>query len=1142
MVFFSSLIFKRIKGNKEISEAPIFHLYTGALTNSFPRLIDSKGDQNAIVKSGRNTNFINNIIPISIPFDTTSGFTVSLRVNSTGRYLSGAGFANYIISDYSGKITFRFNGSTALSIQGTAIEANDTLTFSIVNNIASYYRNGAFVGSVPLGVSYIGAFDTIAAIDTAYYTGTMQDFIFLDSPITANEALFIYENPEATFAHCSSVDTYTDHNLGFAKSDCALNLPLNEIGTTKHDYAKNIDYTLTNYTTANDAVELIPYGLQLISFNNSMVYDNTKMYQGTITLPTTPETIHTIPNGTVYDYITIKSDNTIEYTETLKVITLPYKYSEWKGTTIKVNQPENDTDMLTVLADARDAGYNLIRIQFDAGEIMSHFTYTKEQALAYLETRVKNVFIPFLTSNNMMCIIGGESIATASTLPKIDFTYNGDWNSYTGFWKDAEVLADMEAQALFFATAFKNEDKKVVIGYQVISEPAIRGNYDIPTWIDMSQSHIDAIRTQDEEKWIFWSRGPWGHGSNYATTTPFTDTKVVYNVHSYADDAYTEQCAGGRDCGVTYSGSNPDFASTMDELVAFRDTHNVPVMCGAYGVTNWVSDRLDWMQDVWDIMNTRNIPNIWFNMGSDYKGFDQRYSSSWTYNGSEWIFDGYSAKDTSASNLIWNAIKNQNSGIIWDTVTTEQVVASKWTPYGGSTIVDDGDYTKITVGTNTAGAYVYIKDFVTLPANINARVSIMASVTGGSQDSTVDYRYFSESSPIFQDVLTSTEQTLTHDFIYSGELTPYLRFSNVPQGAVIRIKKDIKFYQKVYSQRLLPPNYGNWSGLTIPLRYDADTKTGNESVAQVILDASNNGVNFIRLQFRPDQWKDTYGVTKAQIWSKFHDVMTNIYAPILEQYNMMYMIGGEEIASDSALSKVDASYVGDWESYTGFWKDPQIQQDMLDQAENFAAFGKNISSDRLIGYQIISEPVINGERVIPNWIELSNAHNAKIREQDTDKFIIWTKGIYANMNEYNGAVLLNDDRVIYNAHTYEPQTYTGQCVAGRPCGVAYDKALHVDSRAPLIQKLVNFSTRNGNAPIIIGAYGVVNWVSDRNLFLADLTALFESKNVDSILYISGQDFLGSDLRYSAIYDGVTSPTYTYDLSNVAWSALGTYWK
>ncbi|MEI6172639.1 MAG: cellulase family glycosylhydrolase [Bacteroidota bacterium] len=188
------------------------------------------------------------------------------------------------------------------------------------------------------------------------------------------------------------------------------------------------------------------------------------------------------------------------------------------------------------------------------------------------------------------------------------------------------------------------------LSYEVLNEPHGITNQ---LWGSIQQETIDAIRSKDARHTIIV--GPSGYNSynDLAQMPLYTDANLIYTFHFYDPFLFTHQGAGWSNpsmeplAGVPFpydpatmpecppdlqgtwiesalnnyflDGTVEKVKSLIDVAVNFRNTRNVPVYCGEFGVYIPNSDtagRVNWYQSVRTYLEEKGIPwTTW-----DYKG------------------------------------------------------------------------------------------------------------------------------------------------------------------------------------------------------------------------------------------------------------------------------------------------------------------------------------------------------------------------------------------------------------------------------------------------------------------------------------------------------------------------------------------
>ena len=299
-------------------------------------------------------------------------------------------------------------------------------------------------------------------------------------------------------------------------------------------------------------------------------------------------------------------------------------------------------------------------------------------------------------------------------------------------------------------------------------------------------------------------------------------------------------------------------------------------------------------------------------------------------------------------------------------------------------------------------------------------------------------------------------------------------------------------------------------------------------------DLNEAGVDYLRLGINP-LVMTALGLSKMQFLFWVEDKINELYIPLMEQYGMAGILGVENMPYDlqECSSKIN----------DGYWTNNACIQDFRDTAFFLAHAFHSVPKNTIFAYQFMSEPVGDGigttDRHPDIWYELSEELIDIVRQYDTEKFIVWSRGIWGISSNYYKTVPFDDNKVIYNFHNFAPQSYTHQGIRGFPMPVAYPGPDAMDNR---INAAVAFRDRNNGIPIMVGSYSVSVWITDRTDWLQDALDRYRTHGISSINFTTGVSYKGWDLRYTSTYAGPDTPAnYVYDKTNPAWQMISGYW-
>lgn len=277
-------------------------------------------------------------------------------------------------------------------------------------------------------------------------------------------------------------------------------------------------------------------------------------------------------------------------------------------------------------ADIKSLGCDVIRLPINMhGMTSGPPNYTIDPLLfSFLDSAVswaEEVQLYLLIDNHSFDPI-------ASTSPDINLTLNKVWPQVAEHYKNSSGY----------------------IMYEVLNEPHGISNQ---VWGNIQQQAIDAIRSKDTKHTIIV--GPSGYNSynDLAQMPVYTDANLIYTFHFYDPFMFTHQGASWNSpsmvplAGVPFpynaatmpacppslkgtwvesalnnypvDGTVAKVKSLLDIAVNFKNTRNVNIFCGEFGVyipNSDSTDRAFWYKTVKDYLDMKGIPwTIW-----DYKG------------------------------------------------------------------------------------------------------------------------------------------------------------------------------------------------------------------------------------------------------------------------------------------------------------------------------------------------------------------------------------------------------------------------------------------------------------------------------------------------------------------------------------------
>ncbi len=282
--------------------------------------------------------------------------------------------------------------------------------------------------------------------------------------------------------------------------------------------------------------------------------------------------------------------------------------------------------------------------------------------------------------------------------------------------------------------------------------------------------------------------------------------------------------------------------------------------------------------------------------------------------------------------------------------------------------------------------------------------------------------------------------------------------------------------------------------------------------------------NVVRLQLKPRTEALISGVSIAQGWQIQLDKMEGALQESAKQ-GMYVVIDLHDVPlSDPNLKTTSPE----------FWGDDTNKQVLVDSwteiAQRFAPYRGNIW-----GYDLLNEPYNSAE--LPNaaskWPSWAQQIVNAIRIHDTVTPIIYEVSPGAIPRGFaQNFTLLNDSKVIYSFHMYQPESYTHQ---GRS---TYNNAPFAESwpdqytyPGPAggttfwdknrlrqeFQPIIDFQARYG-VPIYVGEFSAIRWAPGAGSYIRDCIELFEELGW-SWTYHAYNEWHGWDVEYT---DAMTS--------------------
>lgn len=276
-----------------------------------------------------------------------------------------------------------------------------------------------------------------------------------------------------------------------------------------------------------------------------------------------------------------------------------------------------------------------------------------------------------------------------------------------------------------------------------------------------------------------------------------------------------------------------------------------------------------------------------------------------------------------------------------------------------------------------------------------------------------------------------------------------------------------------------PPGNWQWRGITVS---SLDTHPDSVSLLKDRL-----GINSIKLFMDVRSYAIRNHLTPQEAW----DQNLKWVSDMLEECKLQgvtAVVSSHEFPIDPSLGLTQDS--------PGFWQNQDLQNQVVDLVASLVSNLKD-RGDELGAYEILSEPLVrDGDKVgVPQqWPSLLKRIVQEFRKQDPNRWIVATPGPGGLPQGYENYKPLDDPRIIYSAHLYQPHSFTHQGVQGRPLGYTYpgvvnnvywDKQMLAKTLAPLKRFQETY-----NVPVWIGEFSTARWSTGGEKYLMDLIDLF----------------------------------------------------
>ncbi len=243
--------------------------------------------------------------------------------------------------------------------------------------------------------------------------------------------------------------------------------------------------------------------------------------------------------------------------------------------------------------------------------------------------------------------------------------------------------------------------------------------------------------------------------------------------------------------------------------------------------------------------------------------------------------------------------------------------------------------------------------------------------------------------------------------------------------------------------------------------------------------------------------------------------------------------------------------LGITQSSPSFWHDPAQLAETLRRigqiARHFAARGNELGA-----YDFLTEPLetfpSGRPRTPAEWISFRAAIIKTIRKYDQRHYIVISGGFGGEPSAYRTLTPVENHRIIYSFHMYDPHAFTHQAIYSGSVGLSYpqadDPVLNKHGLERLIEPVVEFQRRY-DTYIYVGEFSAVRWAPGAVRYLSDLIDIFDRNHFGWVYFAPG-GWNGWDPSFDTTYYpnalGVNDFTHYIGANTPRWHLLERAWR
>lgn len=294
----------------------------------------------------------------------------------------------------------------------------------------------------------------------------------------------------------------------------------------------------------------------------------------------------------------------------------------WKGVDTMAYVIDTDPKALQFIIDNK---IKYVRIHFFKKKVMKDYDVNADEALELNLNWAKTI-------NDKLTLHGIRSFITLADFP-VSLKACIDKRK-SAYWKNKSCIDQIYHDVNKTVSYFKNSN---ILGYEFLGEPVVvkhGKSFQPENWNNIFKNIIMITRKIDKIKWLFYSPGPWGLPKGYNEVIPFNDSKIIYNAHMYNPHRYTHQNVRHNKNSYVYPGwihykywDKDALQKNLTPLIKFQEKYNKPVAISEFSTALWAEDSNRYLADLIEIFNQHQWSWMYFNIGSQYKGWDTRFDA-----------------------------------------------------------------------------------------------------------------------------------------------------------------------------------------------------------------------------------------------------------------------------------------------------------------------------------------------------------------------------------------------------------------------------------------------------------------------------------------------------------------------------------